>query len=119
MYKRQLLGTKFVLMGDFKGQELPIYDGWKIAGSIGDTVIVQQLCNSLNFGMCRNRRCGKDPEHFQFYSDSYKEVDNPDTWALEDARVRYPWANARFDMAIVKSHYKRRRVNAYKMRRTG
>ncbi|MFN5528924.1 hypothetical protein, partial [Bradyrhizobium sp.] len=36
------------------------------------------------------------------------------SWALVDAKLRYPWANARFDMAIVKSHYKRRRVNAYK-----
>ena len=109
----QLLGTKFVLMGDFKGQELPIYDGWKIAGSIGDTVLVQQLCNSLNFGMCRNRRCSKDPEHFQFYSDLYKEVDNL-SWSLDEARSRYPWNDARFDMAIVKSHWKRRRINAFK-----
>ena len=111
----QLLGAKFVLLGDFKGQELPIYDGWKIPGSIGDTVLVQQLCNSLNFGMSKNRRCSTDLEHFQFYSNLYKDVDSPE-WGLSlmDARLRYRWGGARFDMAIVKSHHKRRLINKYK-----
>jgi hypothetical protein len=53
------LGMKFVLMGDFDGQELPLFDGWACE-RIGDTDLIRQLGNALHITLSRNRRYNDD-----------------------------------------------------------
>ena len=103
------LGTKFVLMGDFEGQELPIFDGWPCA-RIGDTDLVRQLGSSLHITLSRNRRY-EDDRLWLVICRLYDNLDNPR--CVEELQKVYPWQGERPDLVLVKSHWKRRRVNAF------
>ena len=104
------LGCRFVLMCDFEGQELPIFDGWPTA-RIGDTDLIRQMSGSLQITLSQNRRCADDETHFQYYCSLYDRIE--DRSCVDEARLQYEWKGERPDLAIVKSHWKRRRICAY------
>ena len=82
------LGCRFVLMGDFEGQELPIFDGWPTA-RIGDTDLNRQMSRSLWITLSENRRCADDKPHFQNYCGLYNRID--DKSCIDEARLRCAW----------------------------
>ena len=107
--RMQHLGLKFVLMGDFEGQELPLFDGWQ-CDRIGDTDLVRQLGNALHITLSRNRRYNDD-KLWLVICRLYDHIDNPTL--VEQVQRVYPWQGEAPDLCIVKSHWKRRRVNAF------
>ena len=110
----QLLGAKFVLLGDFHGQLLPIQDPWERM-HMESADVYRQLARSLHLRLSENRRAARDPEHWWFLQTLYQFVWEPerlpeDVWA---ATQRYPWdgqltADTR---VLAVSHYLRTRVN--------
>jgi hypothetical protein len=106
----QLVGARFVLYGDFRGQFLPICDQWKGA-DIESSGIVQQLAGSLHVHLSTNRRAAGDDAHFRFYTGLYDSVGGP--VPLEQARARYPLDREFCHVTLVVSHRKRRELNQF------
>ena len=108
------LGTRFYLIGDFDGQELPIFDdGWGMKG-MGGTQMAKYLAGNLHIVLSVNRRCSDDPEHFRFYTALYPYADDDPLASVERARERYPYDGVtRPGITVCKSHRKRRQVNAW------
>ena len=84
-----MMGCKFLVLGDFAGQLLPItahtdnfdYD------NIADSHFMHDLCNGLRIELTEFRR-GPDMDHFRFMQTLYcKELDLKA--AIKDAKARY------------------------------
>jgi hypothetical protein len=88
----QLMGAKFILLGDFCGQFKPILDPWD--GAIMQTAdIYRQLAKSLHIHLSTNRRSGSDQQLWNFLHALYQSVDEPSQLA-EDvycATKCWPW----------------------------
>jgi hypothetical protein len=108
----QLVGANFVLYGDFRGQFEPIVDQWRGA-DVESSGIVRQMARGLHIRLSTNRRAQGDNAHFRFYTGLYPRVGGPARSTVEDARRTYPWAREQCDVALVVSHQKRRRLNAF------
>ena len=105
----QRLGASFVLMGDFEGQQLPIFDGWDCP-RIGDTDLIRQLARGFEITLSRNRRYNDD-QLWNRICRLYDHIDNPK--CVKSLQRLYPWQGATPDLCLVKSHKKRRLVNAF------
>ena len=113
----QLLGCRFIIMGDFKGQYLPIGDPFAaLLEGIEDSSLMHSLCGGLHVHLSQNHRCKEDPAHFDFYCSIY---DMPADDTLELARamtVRFPPKDLLDDPAdhyLCLSHATRIRLNAF------
>jgi hypothetical protein len=88
----QLMGAKFVMLGDFCGQFKPIEDPWD--GAIMQSAdIYRQLARSLHIHLTTNRRSGSDQQLWTFLNSLYHSVDEPSQLA-EDvycATRVWPW----------------------------
>jgi hypothetical protein len=73
----QLLGAKFVLLGDFWGQLAPIEDPWERMDMEGAD-IYRQLARSLHLRLSENRRAAGDAEHWWFIQSLYQFVWEPE-----------------------------------------
>ena len=105
----QLLGSKFIMYGDFQGQFEPIYDQWR--GDVESSGIVRQLAGGLHVHLTTGRR--SDLAHFKFYTGLYAKVSHPAQSAVAMARAQYPWSGEQPAIVLCVSHKKRRRLNAF------
>ena len=64
----KMMGNKILLIGDFKGQFLPIFDRWGESKGIETSNLLHSLCNGLHINLTVYRR-GTDLALFQFYHD--------------------------------------------------
>ena len=64
----EMMGNKILLIGDFKGQFLPIFDRWGDSTGIETSNLLHSLCNGLHINLTVYRR-GADLALFQFYHD--------------------------------------------------
>ena len=64
----KMMGNKILLIGDFKGQFLPIFDRWGDSKGIETSNLLHSLCNGLHLNLTVYRR-GTDLSLFQFYHD--------------------------------------------------
>ena len=88
----QLLGARFVMLGDFLGQFQPIRDPW--AGAVAHTAdIYRQMARSLKLELTTNRRSAGDARLWWFLSTLYAFVDQPTRLSVDaaDATRIYPW----------------------------
>jgi hypothetical protein len=89
----QLVGAKFVLMGDFDGQFEPIYDAWR--GDVKNADILRQLADGLHVRLTTGRR--SDQEHFRFYTEPLRPPrqggPRSSTYAREPLPVETPTPN--------------------------
>jgi 5-methylcytosine-specific restriction endonuclease McrA len=110
----QLVGAKFVLLGDFEGQFEPVADAWR-REDMHNADLYRQLTRSLKVKLSTNRRAAGDPGHFAFYTGLYPFVKQPDTLGdcVRQATERYPWDGevAPDTRVFVVSHRLRRIVN--------
>ena len=123
-----LVGVKFVIIGDFAGQLMPIFDRWGDAmqkHDIQNSDFMHGLCNGLQVHLTTCRRCPDDLPHFNLvqslYSKPfYKPGEAIDT-ELFDEELRTTLAtfrpqfcmpeNAVADITLTISHYMRMAVN--------
>ena len=109
------LGARFVMLGDFEGQFLPIADGWSSSRPVRDTELVKDLAGCLHVRLTTNWRCRDDPAHFERYVGLYPYADaSPDVVRAKVREVQrhYRWNKQRqVDIYLVISHRKRRAVN--------
>jgi hypothetical protein len=115
----QMVGVRFILVGDMDGQLPPVYDQWDDARRRNDTrqsELMKRLCGYTKVSLTVDRRSAGDAAHFQFYSSMYPSVDLPDVTALEHLLYqcieRYPKQDGVSDLYLVMSHKKRLQVNA-------
>jgi hypothetical protein len=105
-----LMGARFVMLGDWDGQLLPISEAWG-SGDPQHADILRQLARSLEIRLVINRRA--DAQHAGFVASLYPCVpgDNHD---LEAIRRRFCWSGALTAPmhALVMSHRKRVQLNA-------
>jgi hypothetical protein len=88
----QLLGARFVMLGDFLGQFQPIRDPW--AGAVAHTAdIYRQMARSLKLELTTNRRSAGDARLWWFLGSLYPFVDQPLRLSVDvaDATRLYPW----------------------------
>ena len=107
------MGNKIILIGDYKGQFLPVYDRWGDSADIATSNLLHTLCNGLHINLTVYRR-GTDPELFAFYHDKLYHTDfEADLQeCVQEARARYPCDACRLpDVALTISHKKRAVVN--------
>ena len=64
----KMMGNKILLIGDFRGQFLPIFDRWGDSKGIDESNLMHSLCNGLHINLTVYRR-GTDLALFQFYHD--------------------------------------------------
>ena len=117
-----LVGARFILLGDFRGQFEPIVDCWR-GPDVETSGIIQQLARSLHVHLSINRRAAGDDAHFRFYTGLYEHVKDPDELdkAVRRAQATYPWRSEPgndigteiCDLVLVVSHHKRMRLNQY------
>ena len=62
----KMMGNKILLIGDFKGQFLPIFDRWGDSKGIDTSNLLHSLCNGLHINLTVYRR-GTDLAVFQCY----------------------------------------------------
>jgi hypothetical protein len=109
------LGARFVLLGDYEGQFLPIVDGWSSTRPVQETEIVKDLAGCLHVKLTENRRFTEDPAHFERFKGLYGHADaSPGTTRQKvlEMQHRYCWnRHRRVDIHLVLSHRKRRAVN--------
>jgi hypothetical protein len=96
-------------MGNFEGQQLPIFDGWDCP-DIGDTDLIRQLTRGFEITLSRNRRYNDD-KLWNVICRLYDHLDNPT--CVRSLQRLYPWQGETPDLCLVKSHKKRRLVNAF------
>ena len=70
----KLMRNNIILIGDFKGQFLPVYDRWGDSADIATSNLLHTLCNGLHINLTVYRR-GTDPELFAFYHDKLYHTD--------------------------------------------
>jgi hypothetical protein len=88
----QLVGAKFVALGDFLGQFEPIHDAW--AGADMESAdIYRQLAHNLHLKLSTNRRSAADLDLWRFILSLYDYVGDESRLAVDvsDATHRYPW----------------------------
>ena len=64
----KMMGNTVMLIGDYKGQFLPIFDRWGNSMGIDTSDLLHSLCNGLHINLTVYRR-GTDLALFQFYHD--------------------------------------------------
>merc|ERR1712214_232234 len=47
----KLMGNKIILIGDYKGQFLPVYDRWGDSADIASSNLLHSLCNGLHINL--------------------------------------------------------------------
>jgi hypothetical protein len=106
-----LMGARFVMLGDWDGQLLPISEAWCPGMDPKHADILRQLAQSLEVRLVVNRR--SDEGHAGYVASLYPCVpgDNHD---LDEIRRRFPWSGKlEAPMhALVMSHRKRVQINA-------
>ena len=70
----KLMGNRIILIGDFKGQCLPLLDRWGGPAGIATSDLLHSLCNGLHINLTVYRR-GTDPALFEFYHDKLYHTD--------------------------------------------
>jgi 5-methylcytosine-specific restriction endonuclease McrA len=108
----KLIGAKFILLGDFKGQLLPIGE---TSNPMEDSRQLHYLVNGLGITMSKHRR-GSDHELFANYTGLYEHVhirDHVLTLKADEMRARYPWTGQVPDVCLVMSHKKRLALNRH------
>jgi hypothetical protein len=116
-----LMGAKFILLGDFRGQFEPIADCWR-----GPTSRAPASCSSspaASTSICRPTAGPRaTTTTSDFYTGLYPLVKDPDELprAVLRAQAAYPWTDAGAgigeeicDLALVVSHPWRMRLNQY------
>jgi hypothetical protein len=120
-----LLGSHFVISGDFEGQLSPIMDEWRemLGGRRADDFqFMRDLTSSLHVVLTRNRRADGDDAHFQHLASLYPHADESLkhlVWRhVLNAVERYPWDGVlQPEHTFVRSHCARLSVNALFNRR--
>ena len=109
--KFKMMGCKFLIVGDFSGQLLPISagsDGFDY-DKIADSDFMHDLCNGLRIELTEFRR-GPDMDHFRFMQSLYDPALQLAT-AIKNAKARYPRSDRHPHYVLVISHKKRIREN--------
>jgi len=108
----QLMGTRFLIVGDIQGQIAPIFDRWYDAGW-EERFERSQLLHGLVKGMVihlTTYRRGDSPELFDWYKSLYEPSCPPVQVMVPEAAAKFPWTQ-QGDIYLVKSHRKRLLVN--------
>ena len=109
----KLLGARFIVVGDFKGQFLPIGEKCNL---MEDSRQLHHLCNGLELTLSTYRR-GADAELFRAYTGLYKHVRQHPARVLKAIREKYPLSPGDVPpsdlVTLVISHQKRMRLNHY------
>jgi hypothetical protein len=115
-----LLGVRFVIIGDFDGQFLPMFDRWGDAMKVKDiqtSLFFHSLCEGthVHFGQYRRGDESARPL-FNFYCSLYPRLKLPNETAvldasLEEARAFLPPLDAMPDVILCNSHRKRILLN--------
>ena len=106
-----MCGCKFLILGDFAGQLLPItaqtdeFDYEQVA----DSDFMHDLCNGLRIDLTEYRR-GSDMRHFHFMVDLYNPALHIKD-AIAAAKERYPRTDAEPQYALVIAHRTRMDIN--------
>ena len=121
-----LLGCKFVVMGDFRGQYLPIGDPFAhLLDRTETSSLMHSLCAGFHVHLSENHRCKSDPGHFDFYCSLYGLAEEDAFATAQRMASRFPagdlleWGA---DHYLCRSHTTRMRINAYvneRVRRPG
>ena len=84
-----LMGARFVLLGDWDGQLLPIGEAWNPSMCAKHADILRQLARSLEVQLVVNRR--SDPRLAADVAALYPHVDLDPRACVAEARQLYPW----------------------------
>lgn len=115
----QLMGVRFVAVGDFAGQMPPVFDRWADAMKLNDiqqSEFLKRLCGNLQICLTICRRSADDEPHFRFYASLYPFVDKPKVVSEQVARAvaEYKPLDSSVSSAyICISHKKRVKLNAW------
>jgi hypothetical protein len=112
------MGVLFIVVGDFDGQQKPIFDRWNDAmeqHDIRDSNLLHEMCGGLHVRLTVYRR-GLDQQLFDSYTALYRHADNCNRAELEcmfeGVAQRYPWEGEEIDKFFCKSHRLRILINA-------
>ena len=110
------MGVLVMMLGDFRGQRLPIFDRWQVALDACDVEscrLIHKICGGARLEMSTYRR-GDDPEFFERYCALYPDMDKPNRLAehVEHWRQMYALHTPSPDFFLAMSHKKRVYVNA-------
>ena len=108
----KMMGNKILLIGDFKGQFLPIFDRWGESKGIETSNLLHSLCNGLHINLTVYRR-GTDLALFQFYHDQlyYSDFVADLRRYVRLAQRRYPCTDHMPGVVLTISHKKREILN--------
>ena len=110
----QLMGNRFILVGDFDGQLQPIFDRWNDVAKgtdLSHSTLLHNMCNGLHVQLTEYRR-GVDPELFANYVALYPRLQDDIGQLVAEMRGKYPWDGVIVpDHCLVISHETRKRVN--------
>ena len=108
----KMMGNKIVLIGDFKGQFLPIFDRWGYSKGIETSNLLHSLCNGVHINLTVYRR-GTDLALFQFYHDKlyYSDFVADLKRYVRLAQRLYPCTDHVPGVALTISHRKRESLN--------
>ena len=114
----KLMGVIFIVVGDFDGQQKPIFDRWNDAmdqNDIRKSNFLHEMCGGLHVQLTVYRR-GCDQLLLNSYTGLYRQADNknPDEleYIMEKVMGRYPWNYESIDKFFTKSHRLRILINA-------
>ena len=108
----KMMGNKILLIGDFKGQFLPIFDRWGDSKGIDTSNLLHSLCNGLHINLTVYRR-GTDLALFQFYHDKlyYSDFVADLKRYVRLAQRLYPCTDHVPGVLLTISHKKRETLN--------
>jgi energy-coupling factor transporter ATP-binding protein EcfA2 len=115
-----LLGVRFVIIGDFDGQFLPMFDRWGEAMAKNDiqtSLFFHSLCEGTHVHFTQYRRGDESARPlFDFYCSLYQRLKLQNQRAmldasLEEAKERFKACPVIPDVTLCASHYKRRLLN--------
>jgi hypothetical protein len=115
-----LLGVRFVIIGDFDGQFLPMFDRWGEAMAKKDiqtSLFFHSLCEGTHVHFTQYRRGDESARPlFDFYCSLYQRLKLQNQRAmldasLEEAKERFKACPVIPDVILCASHYKRRLLN--------
>ena len=107
-----MMGNKILLIGDFKGQFLPILDRWGDSEGIETSNLLLTLCNGVHINSTVYRR-GTDLALFQFYHDKlyYSDFVSDLKRYVRLAQGQYPCTDHMPGVVLTISHKKRETLN--------
>ena len=115
-----LLGVRFVIIGDFDGQFLPMFDRWGDAMAKNDiqaSLFFHSLCEGTHVHFTQYRRGDESARPlFDFYCSLHQRLKLQNQRAmldasLEEAKERFKACPVIPDVILCASHYKRRLLN--------